>query len=139
MHTLKAALPQDPGGILGAVIGGGLTQALGFTGGTLILLMLFAAGLSLFTGISWLSVIEALGTWVEGSYLFALRKWEEREDRRAGEQATIEREEVVEEKQRNRITSYNVCYTKLLRTRAGRRSRASRKPATRTDSIFHGR
>ena len=34
LHTLKAVLPHEPGGILGAVIGGGLTQALGFTGGT---------------------------------------------------------------------------------------------------------
>ena len=100
LHTLKAALPHEPGGILGAVIGGGLTQALGFTGGTLILLMLFAAGLSLFTGVSWLTVIERIGGWVEGAYHFTLRKWEEREDRRAGEQATIEREELVEEKQR---------------------------------------
>ncbi|KPK14807.1 MAG: cell division protein FtsK [Betaproteobacteria bacterium SG8_41] len=98
LHTLEVALPHEPGGIFGAVVGGGLTQALGFTGGTLILLMLFAAGLSLFTGVSWLSVIEQLGAWVEGAYLFALQKWEEREDRRAGEQATIERGEVVEEK-----------------------------------------
>jgi S-DNA-T family DNA segregation ATPase FtsK/SpoIIIE len=100
LHTLNAALPHEPGGILGAVVGGGLTQALGFTGGTLILLMLFAAGLSLFTGISWLAVIERIGAWVEGSYFFVQRKWEEREDRRVGEQATIEREELVEEKQR---------------------------------------
>jgi S-DNA-T family DNA segregation ATPase FtsK/SpoIIIE len=100
LHTLKAALPHEPGGILGAVIGGGLTQALGFTGGTLILLVLLAAGLSLFTGISWLTVIERIGAWVEGGCLFVQRKWEEREDRRAGEQATIEREELVEEKQR---------------------------------------
>jgi len=100
LHTLRAALPHEPGGILGAVIGGGLTQALGFTGGTLILLMLFAAGLSLFSGISWLTVIERIGGWVESAYLFALQKWEERQDRRAGEQATMEREELVEEKQR---------------------------------------
>jgi S-DNA-T family DNA segregation ATPase FtsK/SpoIIIE len=100
LHTLKAALPHEPGGILGAVIGGGLTQALGFTGGTLILLVLLAAGLSLFTGISWLTVIERIGAWVEGGCLFVQRKREEREDRRAGEQATIEREELVEEKQR---------------------------------------
>ena len=100
LHTLQASLPHAPGGILGDVIGGGLTQALGFTGGTLILLMLFAAGLSLFSGISWLTVIERIGAWAEGTYLFVQRKWEEREDRRAGEQATIERDGLVEEKQR---------------------------------------
>ena len=97
LHGLKAALPHAPGGILGAVIGDSLAQALGFTGGTLILLMLFAAGLSLFAGVSWLTVIERLGGWAEVAYLFLMRKLQEREDRRAGEQAAIQREEVVEE------------------------------------------
>jgi S-DNA-T family DNA segregation ATPase FtsK/SpoIIIE len=82
--------------VLGALIGGSLAQALGFTGATLILLVLLAAGLSLFTGVSWLTVIERLGSWVETAYLLLLRKWQEREDRRAGEQAVIERDEVVE-------------------------------------------
>ena len=97
LHSLKAALPQAPGGILGVLIGGSLEQALGFTGATLILLMLFAAGLSLFSGMSWLAVIERLGSWSEAAYLLLKRKWQERQDRRAGQQALIEREEVVEE------------------------------------------
>ena len=61
LHSLQAALPQDPGGALGSAFGGSLAQALGFTGSTLILLMLFAAGLTLFSGVSWLSVLERLG------------------------------------------------------------------------------
>jgi S-DNA-T family DNA segregation ATPase FtsK/SpoIIIE len=96
LHSLNAALPQAPGGMLGAIIGGSLAQALGFTGATLVLLVLLAAGLSLFTGVSWLTVIERVGGWVETAYAFFMRKWQERADRRAGEQATIEREEVVE-------------------------------------------
>jgi S-DNA-T family DNA segregation ATPase FtsK/SpoIIIE len=96
LYSLKAALPQAPGGVLGDLIGGSLAQALGFTGATLILLVMLAAGLSLFTGVSWLTVIERLGSWVETAYLFLLRKWQEREDRRVGEQAVIERDEVVE-------------------------------------------
>jgi len=98
LHSLKAALPHAPGGILGAVVGDGLAQALGFTGATLILLLLFAAGLTLFTGVSWLAVIERLGGWAEASYLFVVQKLQEREDRRAGERAAIRREELVEEK-----------------------------------------
>ncbi len=96
LHSLKAALPLAPGGILGAVVGGSLSQALGFTGATLLLLLLFAAGLSLFTGLSWLTVLERLGTAAETGYLFALQKWQERQDRRAGAQAVVKREEVVE-------------------------------------------
>ena len=97
LYSLKAALPFAPGGMLGGLVGDALFKTLGFTGGTLMLLMAFAAGLSLFTGISWLTVIERLGAWIENSYLHVVQKWREREDRRAGEQAVIEREEVVEE------------------------------------------
>jgi S-DNA-T family DNA segregation ATPase FtsK/SpoIIIE len=96
LYSLKVALPLAPGGILGAVIGGSLAQALGFTGATLLLLLLFAAGLSLFTGLSWLVVLERLGTAAETLYLFAIRKWQERQDRQAGEKAVIKREEIVE-------------------------------------------
>jgi DNA segregation ATPase FtsK/SpoIIIE, S-DNA-T family len=96
LHSLKAALPLAPGGILGAVVGGSLSQALGFTGATLLLLLLFAAGLSLFTGLSWLTILERLGAAAETTYLFALQKWQERQDRRAGQQAVVKREEVVE-------------------------------------------
>ncbi len=97
LYSLKASLPLAPGGVMGAVLGHGIANAFGFTGGTLILLLMFAAGLSLFTGVSWLLVIERLGAWTERSLAFALGKWNERQDRRAGEQAVIERDEVVEE------------------------------------------
>jgi DNA segregation ATPase FtsK/SpoIIIE, S-DNA-T family len=96
LYSLKAVLPHAPGGILGAVVGGSLAEALGFIGATLILLLLFAAGLSLFSGISWLTVLERVGTWAETACLFLARKWQEREDRRAGAQALIRREELVE-------------------------------------------
>jgi S-DNA-T family DNA segregation ATPase FtsK/SpoIIIE len=96
LYSLKAALPQAPGGILGLVVGGSLAQTLGFTGATLMLLVLFAAGLSLFSGVSWLTVLERLGSWAETAYLFLMRKWQESQDRRAGEKAVIKREEVVE-------------------------------------------
>jgi DNA segregation ATPase FtsK/SpoIIIE, S-DNA-T family len=96
LYTLKAALPHAPGGVLGAVVGGLLAQAFGFTGATMMLLLLFAAGLSLFSGISWLTVLERVGSWTETAALFIARKWQEREDRRAGEQAVIKRDELVE-------------------------------------------
>jgi S-DNA-T family DNA segregation ATPase FtsK/SpoIIIE len=97
LHTLSAPLPYAPGGILGAVIGGALTQTIGFTGATLALLLAFAAGLSLFTGVSWLAVAERVGGWTEALYLYLARAIEERRDRRAGAEAASRREEVVEE------------------------------------------
>src|SRR5450759_4261713 len=97
-YTLKAMLPPlRPGGILGAVVGSSFSTAFGFTGATLILLTLLAIGLSLFTGISWLSVIELTGAALESAYGFVLQSWQRRQDRKAGEIATLEREEILEE------------------------------------------
>ena len=100
LHSLKATLPLAPGGMIGAIAGGAASKLLGFTGGTLILMLVFAAGFSLFTGLSWLTIIEKIGTGLEFAFYFVVQRWRERQDRRAGEQATIEREEVVEETRR---------------------------------------
>jgi len=95
-YSLKAALPLAPGGILGAAVGSTLARAFGFTGATLVLIALLAIGSSLFTGVSWVAVIERLGTWLDDVYQYIRTVWTARRDRRAGAVAAIEREEVVE-------------------------------------------
>ncbi len=94
--SLKAALPQAPGGIVGLSLGGFFAQTVGFTGATLILLALIASGLSLFTGMSWVEAIERIGGAIECSVQTARNRWQDRQDRKAGEVAMIRREEVVE-------------------------------------------
>jgi S-DNA-T family DNA segregation ATPase FtsK/SpoIIIE len=96
MRSMASGLPNGAGGMAGDIIRRGVVPVLGYTGGVLVLLLTLAAGLSLFSGVSWLVVLERIGGWAERSFGFALRKWQERQDRRAGEQALIEREEVVE-------------------------------------------
>ena len=54
LHSLAPSLGFAPGGALGNVLSGWIAPAIGFTGGTLVLLVLVAGGLSLFTGLSWL-------------------------------------------------------------------------------------
>ncbi len=97
-YTLRATLPLAPGGMLGAEAARHLGAALGFTGATLILLTLAAVGLSLFTGVSWLAAMEAIGTALEWLYVFARDSWRTWQDRKAGEIAAVEREAVVGEK-----------------------------------------
>jgi len=97
LYTLKALLPGFPGGALGALVGNGLASIAGFTGATLLLLALFAAGLSLFTGTSWLAVIEHVGAGTERLYDFVIAKLREREDRKAGEVAVVARKDAVED------------------------------------------
>ena len=95
-YTLKALLPQAPGGMLGEIVSSNLSQALGFTGATLALIISIAIGFSLFTGLSWLRFIEKLGGMIEGSFFFIRRRWQDWQDRRAGMVSASKREELVE-------------------------------------------
>jgi len=97
LYNLKVALPQAPGGMLGAALGNGLAHLLGFTGSTLFLLALIVAGFSLFSGLSWLRFVDWLGYVLESGYLRAVNAWQTRRDRRIGAQASSERLAVVEE------------------------------------------
>jgi S-DNA-T family DNA segregation ATPase FtsK/SpoIIIE len=96
LHSLPAELPNAPGGLIGEVLAAPLAAALGFTGATLALLTFAAIGLSLFIGVSWLTIFEAVGTFLEKSYLAALGAWERRRDRKLGSRAREEREALVE-------------------------------------------
>ena len=97
MYTLAATLPGAPGGMLGVLLAKGFSAALGFTGATLILLVLFAVGLSLFTGLSWIKLAEKLGHALELSFFGLRQRYLTFRDRRLGEAAQIEREESVGE------------------------------------------
>ena len=105
-YTLKAALPLTPGGMLGAMVSSSFSATFGFTGATLILLTMLAIGASLFTGISWLAVIELTGAALESAYEFVLYSWQRRQDRKAGEIATHEREVIVEEDKKRIIEDH---------------------------------
>ena len=93
-------LPIDGGGILGQWLGDGLAGALGLLGSTLILLAVLLAGITLFSGLSWFSVIDAVGTF--GFFVYdQIRKRlkaliEYYEERKAGEEAKQQRQEVFE-------------------------------------------
>jgi S-DNA-T family DNA segregation ATPase FtsK/SpoIIIE len=95
-HSVKAALPASAGGVLGEVSGDLMSRTFGFTGATLLLLMLIAVSFSLFSGFSWLSFSEWLGGAIEESYFFAVKSWENWQDRRAGVAALTERKEYIE-------------------------------------------
>src|SRR5512134_2277877 len=98
LYTLPATLPLAPGGALGEALGRGLSRLLGFNGATLVLLALFAVGFSLFSGMSWLRLMERVGGSIEGLLIWLHRRREAREDRKLGEQAFAEREAIVQAK-----------------------------------------
>jgi S-DNA-T family DNA segregation ATPase FtsK/SpoIIIE len=100
MHSLSAQLPLAPGGMLGAVLGNALAHILGFTGSTLFLLVLIATGFSLFSGLSWLRLIDWLGVRLETSYLWSRNSWRTWQDKRIGAHAISERLAVVREEKK---------------------------------------
>jgi DNA segregation ATPase FtsK/SpoIIIE-like protein len=95
MWSLKVELPRAPGGVLGQLIGHSAHTAFGFTGATLLLLLLFGLGFSWYFQVSWLAVAERIGAWLDSSYEWFRLRYEDREDRRHGEVAASRRDEVV--------------------------------------------
>ncbi len=57
-------LPEGPGGILGLALADGLVAALSHAGTSLLMLAALLIGFTLFTGISWLTVMDGLGDFV---------------------------------------------------------------------------
>ena len=99
-HSHGAAVPLAPGGLLGMEIGGLTQRYFGFTGGTLLLLALMASGLSLFTGVSWLAVVERFGLFLEQGLIELQRGWQRWQDRRVGREVAQKREAVVATRRR---------------------------------------
>ena len=99
-HSHAMPLPHAPGGLLGWELGGFFERSFGFTGGTLLLLTAFAAGLSVFTGLSWLLLAERLGGFLEVAALRVSAWFVALRDRRAGLRKASQRETVVETRRR---------------------------------------
>jgi DNA segregation ATPase FtsK/SpoIIIE, S-DNA-T family len=96
MWSLKVQLPGDKGGVIGEAVARGVSHALGFTGGTLALLIALAIGLSLYFRFSWLSVSEKVGESIISAVTFAKLRREAGRDRKLGEAAAVKREGKVE-------------------------------------------
>jgi S-DNA-T family DNA segregation ATPase FtsK/SpoIIIE len=98
------ALPGDVhGGVLGDYVGNAAAALLGFTGGSLILLLLMAVGFSLFTGVSWLGMAERTGEWLERTWWKSIQRWQTYRDRKLGEVALQKREAIVSVEKKKRI------------------------------------
>ncbi len=61
LHFDGGSLPQTAGGAVGELVGSGLAASLGPVGATLLLLAVWLAAVSLFTGLSWLAVMDHTG------------------------------------------------------------------------------
>jgi len=69
--NIVSPLPVNAGGILGDVLGGKMEQGFNIIGATLLLLAIFFAGVTLFTHLSWLWLMDTTGAYtLKGFGLF---------------------------------------------------------------------
>ncbi len=99
--TPLTSLPLDSGGILGRWLGDGMAEVLGLLGSTLLLLAVFLAGITLFSGLSWFAALDQLGRvsmlvygWVSARVIQLVERIQ---DSRAGDEARQQRAEAVEQ------------------------------------------
>ena len=103
-YSLKVALPLEPGGVIGMETGKLAVCYLGYTGATLALVAAMMLGWSLFSGMSWLSLMEHVGAGFELSFLgggYLLERWQ---DKRIGREVARERDAVIED-ERQRVST----------------------------------
>ena len=94
-------LPQGAGGILGQAISSNFTIAFSAVGSRLILLAVFLFGMTIFTDLSWLKLMEKVGAWSISTF-HTSRDWlvktiDSMRDRRAREKAVEARKMVITE------------------------------------------
>lgn len=95
-----AGIPAETagaGGIVGDAIGGGLLLLMGPTGSALILLAMLLTGITLYTGLSWLRLMDATGRWALWLVEWVRDKRLEYRDRAEGAKARQERGTVMRE------------------------------------------
>ena len=97
----QGVLPlASAGGILGEKLAGGFSGSFNTVGATLFLLALFLAGVTLFTGLSWLSLMDRTGRWTLRFMVWARERFDQLQDYLASRKVRLERQEVVQEEKK---------------------------------------
>jgi len=99
-----SVLPNGVGGILGGAVGGAAAAAFSYTGSTLVLIAVFLFGITVFTDLSWLAVIDKLGAISLRVFEFVRSKIvdyrSQRKEHQLSEEATQARQKTVAKKSR---------------------------------------
>ncbi len=92
----QSVLPQGLGGMLGQAVGGAFTEAFSITGSRLILVAVFLFGMTIFTDLSWLRLMDQVGRWtLDGSqraYQKLLGLMQQRKEKREQQKVQQERQ-----------------------------------------------
>ncbi|MCT6187876.1 DNA translocase FtsK [Escherichia coli] len=128
------------GGVIGSLLSTTLQPLLHSSGGTIALLCVWAAGLTLFTGWSWVTIAEKLGGWILNILTFASNRTR-RDDTWVDEDEYEDDEEYEDE---NHGKQHESRRARILRGALARRKRLAEKfinPMGRQtdDALFSGK
>ncbi|HTL20248.1 MAG TPA: DNA translocase FtsK 4TM domain-containing protein [Steroidobacteraceae bacterium] len=104
LHWQPGVLRQSAGGVVGSVVGGGLAAGLDFLGATLLMIGAWMAGLSLAFGVSWLTVMDRLGSAAWAGLGWVRARWSSSRDAAEGRERRQARKESVESAQKKSAT-----------------------------------
>ncbi|MEO0437816.1 MAG: DNA translocase FtsK 4TM domain-containing protein [Pseudomonadota bacterium] len=99
-HGGGGSLPQGAGGIVGQAVGLAVRDAFSAFGGRLLLVAVFLFGITIFTDLSWLRMMDRLGALAlaifDSSSRFLVRFWDDRKDKLERERQLEARKQVIE-------------------------------------------
>jgi S-DNA-T family DNA segregation ATPase FtsK/SpoIIIE len=95
LHFSSAGFTSSAGGVIGQAVGGSLVGVMKLLGASTLLFCLWVASLSLFLGISWISVMDRIGHWCLVGYEKAVIKFGELRDRAEGRRKAAQRQDIV--------------------------------------------
>ena len=100
LHFSPSGWPNTAGGVLGSLVGEGLVVAMGFLGATLLLLAIWLASVSLFTGVSWIAVMDRIGHAVLDGVAWLRQRLSSAREVKVGREVKQARQEVIREEQK---------------------------------------
>lgn len=99
MYFLSGSYPESAGGVLGRMVQTISVGSMGVLGATLLLLALWLASVSLFSGLSWLEVMDRTGRATIQAIEWVRGRIAQTRELRAGREVKEQRQEVVREEQ----------------------------------------
>lgn len=96
-NHLAADKPFLAGGFLGDWVNGSFVGLFGQIGSTMLMVMLFLTGVTIFTGLSWFGLMDGIGAKIFELIDNFQERREQKEDREIGAKAAVVRREVVTE------------------------------------------
>ena len=100
LHFSDAGFNETAGGIVGQIVGDNLAFLMKLLGASVLLFFLWVAAISVFLGISWLSVMDRVGRWCLIAYEKAQEKIGEWRDKAEGKRQVALRQDVFEKEKK---------------------------------------